>query len=65
MKFTKMQGTGNDYVVVESNDIKRDWLQTATEMCDRHFGIGADSLLVVMPSEKANFRMRIFDPSGS
>ena len=64
MYFTKMQSAGNDYVVVDSSDVNRDWVQTAIEMCDRHFGIGADSLLVVMPSEKAGFRMRIFDADG-
>lgn len=65
MKFTKMQGAGNDYVVVESNGLNRNWTQLAISTCDRHYGIGADSLLVVLPSDKADVRMRIFDTDGS
>ena len=65
MKFTKMQGAGNDYIVVESNGLNRNWTQLAISMCDRHYGIGADSLLVALPSDKADVRMRIFDTDGS
>ena len=65
MNFTKMQGFGNDYVLVESGGTQRDWSQLAVVMCDRHFGIGADSLLVLLPSDVADFRMRIFDTDGS
>ncbi|MBI4303614.1 MAG: diaminopimelate epimerase [Chloroflexi bacterium] len=65
MKFTKMQGAGNDFVVVETSDTRRDWAKTAIAVCDRHFGIGADGLLLVMPSEVADFRMRIFNADGS
>ena len=65
MRFTKMQGAGNDFVLVETSDTRRDWTKTAIAICDRHYGIGADSLLLLMPSDKAHFRMRIFDPDGS
>ncbi|MDD5288610.1 MAG: diaminopimelate epimerase [Dehalococcoidales bacterium] len=65
MKFTKMQGAGNDYVVIESNGAVHDWSKLALKALDRHFGIGADSLLLVMPSKKADFQMRIFDTDGS
>ena len=65
MRFTKMQGAGNDYVLVETSDTRRDWAKTAIAICDRHYGIGADSLLLLIPSDKAHFRMRIFDPDGS
>ena len=65
MKFTKMQSAGNDYVLVEGSDIHRDWSSLAITMCDRHFGIGADSLLLLLPSDKAEFQMRIFDTDGS
>ncbi len=65
MNFTKMQGAGNDYVLVEATDMVRDWPKLAMEVCDRHYGIGADSLLVLLPSEKADFGMRIFDSDGS
>ena len=65
MDFTKMQSGGNDYVVVETNDMNYDWSQAAITMCDRHFGIGADSLLLLVPSDKADIQMRIFDTDGS
>ncbi len=65
MKFTKMQSAGNDYVLVEGSDIHRDWSSLAITMCDRHFGIGADSLLLLLPSDKAEFQMCIFDTDGS
>jgi len=65
MKFTKMQGSGNDFVLVKTNDAQRDWSQLAVAMCDRHFGIGSDGLILVLPSDKADFRMRMFDPDGS
>ena len=65
MNFTKMQGAGNDFILVAADDAPRDWPQTGIAMCDRHFGIGADGLLLVMPSDTADFRMRIFNPDGS
>lgn len=65
MNFTKMQSAGNDYVLVEATNGKCDWSSLAINVCNRHFGIGADSLLLLMPSEHADFRMRIFDMDGS
>jgi len=65
MNFTKVQGNGNDFILVETSDMHRDWSRLARIMCDRHYGIGADSLLLLMPSEKADFKMRIFDSDGS
>jgi len=65
MKFTKMQGAGNDYVLIETGDKQRDWSQLAITVCDRHYGIGADSLLLLIPSDKADCKMRIFDSDGS
>jgi len=65
MKFSKMQGAGNDFVVVETSDVQRDWSEIAIAICDRHFGVGADGLLLLLPSEIADFRMRIFNPDGS
>ena len=65
MKFTKLQGTGNDFVLVETSDEGRDWSKLAVAMCDRHFGIGSDGLLLLLPSNNADFRMRMFDPDGS
>ncbi len=60
-----MQGTGNDFVVVDARDTERDWPSLAVAACDRHFGIGADGLLLVLPSDAAGLRMRIFNPDGS
>ena len=65
MKFTKMQGAGNDFVVIDSKNSHRNWSELATEMCDRHYGIGADGLLISSPSKVANFKMRIFNADGS
>ncbi|MDP2729000.1 MAG: diaminopimelate epimerase [Dehalococcoidales bacterium] len=65
MNFTKMHGTGNDFVVIESDDMACDWSQLALEMCDRHYGIGADGILLLLPSDVADFRMRIFNADGS
>ncbi|MFC1907224.1 diaminopimelate epimerase [Chloroflexota bacterium] len=65
MNFTKMQGTGNDFIVVETSDAGRDWAPLAIAMCNRHFGIGGDGLLLAMPSDTADCRMRIFNADGS
>ena len=64
MNFTKLQGAGNDFILVETKDAERDWSQMARAMCDRHFGIGADGLLLLLPSDIADFRMRMFNPDG-
>jgi len=65
MNFTKMQGAGNDYVLIETSDASNNWPEVALTVCDRHFGIGADSLLLLMPSKIADFKMRILDSDGS
>src|SRR3989304_6231006 len=68
MKFTKMHGGGNDYVVVDGRSMERDWSRLARATCDRHFGVGADGLLVVLPFpnlRQADIRMRMFNPDGS
>ena len=68
MKFTKMHGLGNDFIVIDARSEKLDELnfkQLAIELCDRHFGIGADGLLIVWPSTKAHYRMQILNPDGS
>jgi diaminopimelate epimerase len=65
MKFVKMHGTGNDFLLVETSGEERDWNALARAMCDRHFGAGADGLMLVMPSERADVRMRLFNVDGS
>jgi diaminopimelate epimerase len=65
MDFTKMQGAANDFVMVDARKIKRDWSKLAMAVCDRHLGIGCDSLIILLPSHKADFGMRTFDADGS
>lgn len=66
MQFTKVQGLGNDFVVVNGlQEQINDYAAAAVKICDRHFGVGADGLVVVLPSEIADFRMRIFNSDGS
>jgi len=65
MNFTKAQGAGNDFIVVEGEQAPRDWSRLAIAVCDRHFGIGGDGLIVILPSTNADFQMRMFNPDGS
>jgi diaminopimelate epimerase len=65
MDFTKTQGTANDFVIVDARNIKRDWPQLSITVCNRHLGIGADSLILLVPSDKADFGLRTFDVDGS
>ncbi len=63
MNFTKMHGLGNDFLVFE--DDGQDWSALAQKLCRRRLSVGADGILVVLPSEKADIRMRIFNSDGS
>jgi diaminopimelate epimerase len=67
MKFTKMHGLGNDYVYVSTFDqpTPADPAGLAVAVSDRHFGIGSDGLILIMPSERADARMRMFNADGS
>ncbi len=66
MKFTKMQGIGNDYIYVDCfRESVPDPGKVSVKVSDRHFGIGGDGLVLIMPSEKADFRMRMFNADGS
>ena len=65
MEFTKMHGAANDFVVVDGRNIQRDWPKMAITICNRHQGVGCDSLIIVLPSDKADFAMRTFDADGS
>jgi len=64
MKFTKMHGAGNDFLLVEGNE-GRDWLALSQAMCERHLGAGADGVMLVLASAKADVRMRLFNADGS
>lgn len=66
MKFTKMHGIGNDYVYVNCFEETVENPERISELIsDRHFGIGSDGLVLIMPSDKADFRMRMFNADGS
>ena len=66
MKFTKMHGAGNDYVYVNCF-VERvdDPQQVAIKVSNRNFGVGSDGLILIMPSEVADVRMRMFNSDGS
>ena len=66
LRFTKMQAYGNDYVYMDAirQDIP-DPNGLARRVSDRHFGIGSDGLVLICPSEKGEFRMRMFNPDGT
>ncbi|MDE3096616.1 MAG: diaminopimelate epimerase [Chloroflexota bacterium] len=65
MDFTKLHGTGNDFVVVDARALDRAWDALARAVCDRHAGVGADGLILAAPSDRADVRMRIFNADGS
>ena len=65
MRFTKMHGAGNDYVYVDARGEERDWPALSVAMSDRHLGVGSDGLILALPSEKADLRMRMFNADGS
>ena len=66
MKFTKMQGLGNDYVYVNCFQEKiEDPSELARKISDRHFGVGSDGLIMINPSDKADFEMEMYNADGS
>lgn len=74
LKFTKMQGCGNDYIYcpfpptpfpIKGQGEEIDWPEVARKLSDRHFGVGGDGLVLILPSEVADLRMRIFNADGS
>lgn len=67
MRFTKLHGCGNDYVYIDCfrDPMPHDPAGLSCKVSDRHFGIGADGLILIGPSDKADARMRIFNADGS
>jgi diaminopimelate epimerase len=64
--FTKMHGIGNDYIYVNAIEhLVSNPEKLSIAMSDRHFGIGSDGLILILPSDKADFRMRMFNADGS
>ena len=64
MRVTKMHGLGNDYVYVRP-EAEQDWSAIARQVSDRHFGVGSDGLILALPSDVADLRMRMFNADGS
>lgn len=65
VKFTKMQGLGNDYIYVYSKKEPENPAELSIKLSDRHFGIGSDGMIWILPSKIADFKMRIFNADGS
>ena len=66
MKFTKMHGTGNDYVYVNCFEERVDHpSELAVSVSDRHFGVGGDGLILIKPSDVADFQMDMYNADGS
>lgn len=66
IKFTKMQAYGNDYVYVNAIEQQiENPSDLAKKVSDRHFGIGSDGLVLICPSDRCDFRMRMFNPDGT
>jgi diaminopimelate epimerase len=66
MDFVKMHGLGNDFIVVSADaGVPANAEELAVRLCDRHFGVGADGLVFIVPSDKADATMRIFNSDGS
>ena len=66
MEFTKMHGAGNDYVYVDARALpERDWRALSRAISNRHFGVGGDGLILIMDSDVADLKMRMFNADGS
>lgn len=65
MQFTKVHGLGNDFILIDGRRETGDYRAMAPRLCHRQTGVGADGLLLVLPSDKAEIRMRIINSDGS
>ncbi len=66
LEFTKMHGLGNDFIVIDNTSLKPlNYSKIAQNLCRRHFSVGADGIIIVLPSNIADLKMRIFNPDGS
>ena len=65
--FTKMQATGNDFIIINTieNEINYSYKLLAKFLCDRHYSIGGDGLILLEKSDCANYKMRIFNQDGT
>jgi diaminopimelate epimerase len=65
MRFAKMHGLGNDFLIFEDDGSGRDWNAIAADVCRRRLSVGGDGIMVVLPSDIADIRMRIINADGS
>ena len=65
IQFTKMHGAGNDYVFIDGRNSTLNWSSLAISISDRHFGVGADGLIVAFDSKDADIRMQMYNLDGS
>ncbi len=65
MEFEKVHGLGNDFILFEDDGKPRDWNKLAAKLCERRLSVGADGILIVLPSSNADIRMRIINADGS
>src|ERR687885_2676664 len=66
MRFTKMHGVGNDFIIMDPGEVEgTDLAALARAACDRHFGVGADGILVPAPSQAADLKMVYLNSDGS
>jgi diaminopimelate epimerase len=67
--FTKMHGLGNDFIMLDciANPAPSDFMlaELSQRVCDRHFGVGGDGLILILEDDEADYRMRMFNPDGS
>jgi len=66
IKFHKYHGTGNDFIIIDSRSINEDFFDTpkVKSLCDRHFGVGADGLILLLSSKDGDFHMKYFNSDG-
>ena len=65
MNFSKLQATGNDFVLLDARSMEGNWQKLAQAMCHRHLGVGADGIILVRSSNTADLKMQMFNPDGS
>ena len=65
MKFTKMHGAGNDYIYIDARALEEDWPRLSRLMSHRHYGVGGDGIILLMDSDIADLKMRMFNADGS
>lgn len=65
LSFTKMHGLGNDYLYAFAEEVPQNIVELSVKYSDRHFGVGSDGIICILPSDVADFQMRIFNADGS